>query len=292
MSDTSPIDASVKALLREFPAATARLARLDPVPDTVVFEDTAVNLPERRADHVTVLGDADDPKRGAMYLEYQLRPNPALISEWEYKRCALRVRLQMQVVLLVLYLEKGDRARFPDAHVEEVCGVQNEFRFTAVYLWEHADRIRSGELWELAPLLVLCEDNPGEETIRTEFELIANSGAPPQVQADLLLLALRVGARDLPRAMMEAIFRETLPMSEATTIIDDWIAEGEARGEARGRAEGELEATRRVAIRFLRSRFGELPATLVEHVSAADADYCEDLLVRAGSAESLQELGW
>lgn len=288
MSDLSPVDACVKTLLREFPGVIARLAGLSALSEQVFFEDTAINLPERRADHVLVLGSPDDPKRGALYVEYQLRPNPALIPEWEYKRCGLRIRLQIDVVLLVLYLEKGDRSTFPDSYIEVVGGVSNEFRFTSVRLWEHAERIRNGELWELAPLLVLCEDNPGEETLREEFALISNSGAPAQTQADLLALALRVGERDLPRSMLEAIFREAIPMIQGASIIDDWIAEGRAEGEAKGK----LDEAQRLLTRFLGNRFGALPPALTAHIAAADAAACEELLLRAGRAESLRELGW
>lgn len=38
--------------------------------------------------------------------------------------------------------------------------------FTAIRLWEHADRIRSGELIELAPLLLLGEESPTEQSVR------------------------------------------------------------------------------------------------------------------------------
>ena len=36
--------------------------------------------------------------------------------------------------------------------------------------------IRSGELWGLAPLLVLCEDDPGERTLRKEVALTSEHG--------------------------------------------------------------------------------------------------------------------
>ena len=44
-------------------------------------------------------------------------------------------------------------ATFPEGFEEDFCGVMNGFRFARVLLWEHADRIRSGELKELAPFL-------------------------------------------------------------------------------------------------------------------------------------------
>jgi len=149
-ADPNPVDASIKALLREVPQALFRLARR-PLPEVITFEDTVINLPERRADHVFIVGAATDPRQGALYVEYQLKPDPRRLLEWQYKRAALGLRLEIPVVLLAIYLEKGGRATFPDRAADEVWGIENEFRFTAVRLWEHAGRIRSGELWELAP---------------------------------------------------------------------------------------------------------------------------------------------
>lgn len=269
-----------------------RLAGIDPGQRPLAFDDTAINLPERRADHVILLGKEGDAERGAFYLEYQLRPAPERTPEWEFKRSAIRLRLGAPVILVVIYLEKGDRATFPAGYTDELRGRSNEFHFTAIRLWEHAARIRSGELWQLAPLLVLCEDKPSAETFRTELQLISNSGAPEEVQADLFAVALRVGARSIPRAMLEAIFREALPMVQGASIIDDWIAEGEARGKAAGELHGRLEEARRLLRTLLEARFGEIPGSLGARIDAADREWCETFLRQAARAESLDELRW
>jgi hypothetical protein len=67
-------------------------------------------------------------------------------------------------------------------------------------------------------------------------------------------------------------------------------AEGEARGRAEGEARGRAEATRRMVLRVLRARFGELPEALVAQVEAAEPEWCEELAERAARAESLTEL--
>jgi len=294
MSDPQPdpIDTSVKALVREFPDVVLRLAGVEPPPGPLRFEDTAINLPERRADHVLVIGAAGEPEYGAIYLEYVLRPDTKMLPTWEYKRAALRLRLGTRVVLLVLYLEAGGRATFPETDREEVAGIANEFQFAALRLRDHADRIRRGELWELAPLLVLCEDNPDERTVRTQLELIRGSGAPAGVQADLLAMALRVDARDLPRAMLEAVFRETIPMIQGASSIDDWIAEGKAECKAEGKAEGKAEEARLLLSALLRALFGDLPAEMEQRIDTADPAWCETLLLAASRAESYQDLRW
>lgn len=74
---------------------------------------------------------------------------------------------------MVINLKKGDRATFPNRSNGEVAGISTEFRFTAVRLWEHADRIRSGQLAELAPLPGLCESSRTVNTVREEIDLLA-----------------------------------------------------------------------------------------------------------------------
>jgi hypothetical protein len=69
---------------------------------------------------------------------------------------------------------------------------------------------------------------------------------------------------------------------------------GEARGEARGKAEGEAqgrtEEARRLTLRLLRARFGDLPAALVARIEQADPEWCEDLAERAQRVETVAEL--
>jgi hypothetical protein len=110
-----------------------------------------------------------------------------------------RAQPGIPAVLTVVYLAKGDRAAFPAIHRVEGGGLVNEYRFHTIHLWEHADRIRSGELRELAPLLVLCEHEPTAATLHTERELIMGLEAPPAVQAELLAVAVMVGTRYFAR---------------------------------------------------------------------------------------------
>jgi hypothetical protein len=290
MQPDHPIDISIKGLLRGQAPVLFRLLGQPESPSHWRWEDTALSLPELRADHVLVLGTAAEPDQGALYVEYQLAPDPANLATWAVKWSGLLRQLGLPTSLLVLYLERGAYATFPDRLAVNVAGVATELRFTAVCLWEHGDRIRSGELWQLAPLLVLCEDNPTEETVRREVELITGSPASPAEQADLLAFALRVGARDFSRVVLERVFREMLPMVRGATIIDDWIAEGEARGEARGETRGREGEARQMALRLLRRRFGDLPASLVSRVERLEVAECETLAERLVDGASLEQL--
>ena len=44
-------------------------------------------------------------------------------------------------------------------------------------------------------------------------------------------------------------------------------------------------------LNVLRERFGELPAPVVARIEQGDPEWCEDLLARALTAGSLEELG-
>jgi hypothetical protein len=88
---------------------------------------------------------------------------------------------------------------FPRLAYDPGRGFSNTHEFETVRLWEHAERIRSGECREPAPLLLLCEDTSDEATLRHERELILSLGAPRPVQADLLAVAMMVGMRFFAR---------------------------------------------------------------------------------------------
>lgn len=293
-ADYHPIDASMKALLRSHPEVLFRLAGQPLKATCLRLEDTAINLPEQRADHVFVVTDGGDQKKGVVYVEYQLHPRVDVLPLWFAKAGALGRQLNLPVVLLAVYLEKGRRANFPDEYAVSVSGLRSSYQFPIIRLWEHAGRIRNGELWQLAPLLVLCEDNPTERTLREEVALITRSGAPAEEQGELLAMALRVAGRKLPRTLVETVFREELPMIQGATIVDDWIAEGEARGEARGETRGELrgrtEEARRLTREAFTIRFGELPVQFAARLETADAEECDRLFRRVMTATSLSEL--
>jgi hypothetical protein len=287
----SVIDRSLKLLVRDAAPAFFRLAGLDIAGRPVGAGDVAINLPEYRADQVFVIGGEGDADRCAVHLEYQLQPDPRVVLGWFLKNAALTAHLRMPVLLVVVYLNRGGRATFPAEYRVASLGVENAFRFHAVCLWEHQERIRSGELPELAPLLVLCEDKPTEATLREERELILSAGLSSDARKDLLGVAILVGRRYFDGETLRRVFREEMEMLKGVDFIDEWIAESFAKGEAQGEARGELRKARAIALDALRKRFGELPPSVVQHVESADAQACSDLVLRLLDGVSLQELG-
>jgi predicted transposase YdaD len=320
----SLIDRSVKRLFRDQPHAVLRLAGVEAA--SVRFEDTNLNIPELRADHVFIVEEEGDAAPYALYLEYQLRPDTELLVHWGLKWLGLCRQLPMPVALLVVYLEKSDRATFPSTYERSGGPLRTTLSFDTVRLWEHRDRILSGEWPELAPLLVLCEPHPTEATLAQEVELIHRSGLPRGVQTELMGVAISVASRVFGRDVLRTIFREELAMLDEMENLKElfletgsfrkWLedprvsgevqarakaegkAEGEAEGIAKGKAEGEAEgiakgkaeAARRMTLAFLSRHFGELPQALVDRITLADAEACQRLFDRALTAASLAEL--
>ena len=277
---TNPIDRSMKLLVRHCPTVLLRLAGIETNDAEIKFEDANVIMPELRADHVCILSWIPF----AVYLEYQFNPKKELLELWFAKCGALTKQLKMPVGLLAIYLQKGDYATFPDRYEVQVGDIKTQFHFTAVKLWEHESRIRSGELIELAPLLILFEDNPSHDTVREEIALIKNSGLPPKVQSDLLGTALILASRQFTRNVIKSLFEEEIKMKYETGLVDDWLEES--------KAEGELNRTRKMLTLFLTRRFNATPDALLKKIDGAEIKWCESLFDRAITIDSLEELGW
>jgi predicted transposase YdaD len=292
------IDRSVKALIRQVPGAFFRLAGVETGLSPIRYEDVTVSIPEHRADQVLSLGADDDPDRWASHLEYQLQPDARVLRGWFFKNAGLNAQLDMPVILTVLYLTRGNSAPFPDTVTIQGGGLSNHYQFNTIRLWEHTDRIRGGDLPELAPLLLLCEDNPTEQTLREERALILDLSTTREVRVELLAEALTVGTRYFARELLETLFREELQMLKEASIVGDWLEEalqegyekGIQEGIQQGIQQGKTEATQEFVLDFLRERFGELSPAVVTRVQSADLAWCKEFIQRASRANSLEEL--
>lgn len=293
------LDRSLKVLFRLAAPAFLRLAGLSVDPSRIRIGDVTINLAEHRADGFVFVGDEGDPKRWAAHVEFQSQPDSRVLTTWFLKNAVLTSQLQMRVLLIVLYLLRGDRATFPDSYFAAAGGISNEYRFHAIRLWEHAEAIRSGELAELAPLLLLCEDKPSEETIEEERALIRDLDAPREVKADLLAVAAMIGTRYFTAEVLQRLFREELMMLKEAGFIQEWIEEGieegiekgRAEGIEKGRAEGRAEGARELLLQQLAVRFGELPAAVVQRIGELSVEECQQIGLRLLTASSLDELG-
>lgn len=270
MNGSALIDRSLKALARRVAPAFFRLAGIAVEPSTLHWEDVTVNLPELRADQVLLVEETGPAGRWGMHFEFQLEPDRRVLPDWFFKNAAFTRQLGIEVLLTVIYLTRGRRARFPTAYTVRRGGGRNRFEFETVRLWEHAERIRSGDLQELAPLLVLCENEPTGATLREERELIHRLAVPSEVRSDLLAIAVMVGTRYFGRELLLELFREEMQMLKEASFIQEWLTEAEAEAEARGEARGRLEAMRANLRLLLEERFGALPEALASQIAAID----------------------
>lgn len=106
-------------------------------------------------------------------------------------------------------------------------------RLACLLLWEYADRIRSGELKELAPLLVLFYDRPSKEVVLEEKKLI-HKVKDAQERSDLLALAAMVAFRKFKNGLIKELFYEEYQMMKASNFIEEWIKEGWEKGRREG----------------------------------------------------------
>ena len=288
MIPNAQLDRSLKVLSRRALPALLRLIGVAADPEQVRFENVAINLPEHRADDVLVLGEVDSPAPGALLIEYQLEPDRELLESWHYKATALGKSLGLPVVLVVLYLERGEYATFPNAHVIQVGGLTNRFEFPTIRLWEHGDRIASGELPELAPLLLLCSEEKTEAVLQQERRMILDLPVSRDLRRDLLAVATMIGRRFFEGRVLERIFREEMSMLKEADFIQEWIEEGEARGEARGEERG----VRVALLNILRGKFGPLTPDTEARLAELTLDQALELTKRAGNSQSLADLGF
>lgn len=283
----TPIDRSMKALIREVPEAFVRLAGVGTGPSVIQLRDVTVNVPEHRADQVLVIGDDGDPHQWGWHLEYQLAPDRRRLEGWLFKNAALNRQMRMPVVLTVVYLTREGRRRFPEAYAIRGGGIENRHRFHVIRLWEHIDRIRSGELAQLAPLLVLCEDNPRDETLQLERDLILRAAVPEPVRSELLAVALTVGARYFSRDLLYEFFRKELEMVKGSGIVEEWVNEAAEKAAESART---AEA-RAFLLMVLGEKYGTIPSRAMAAVEAGSHDWCHRIAQRALRGETLQELG-
>ncbi len=142
------LDHAAKEIVRLVPDLIARLLRVPVDGRTLRFADTSVRSREHRADHVLLVGVLGEPGTFGWHLEFQAGDDRREFGRWNQKNAALNEQLKAPIALIIIYLQPGSA---PDGFEIEAGGIRNRYQFTSIKLWEYEDRIRSGELSELAP---------------------------------------------------------------------------------------------------------------------------------------------
>jgi len=106
------------------------------------------------------------------HLEFQLQHKSDFPKRIFIYSAELTDLFQIPVISLVLYLERR-KSPLPDSYT--VClgdKVVNRFSYQVLKLWEYTKEIRAGKFPALAPLLSMLVEEPTEETLIEERELI------------------------------------------------------------------------------------------------------------------------
>ena len=238
--DISVLDRAAKRLFGEAPRAALLLAgaRL-PEGVTIRREDVSINIAEHRADQVFVPDVPGSP--WAIHMEYVTQPDPRDHPNWLYKNGCLNRQLKIPVLLVVVYLEKGDYATFHAGCTLEGGGILNTHGWHVVLLWDFVEAIRHGALRELAPFLSLCLDHPTEEILLEQKAIIKDLDVSEARRAELIALSMMIGRRQFSESALEAAFREELPMLKEMEFVQEWMAECRQEGLFQGREEGREE---------------------------------------------------
>jgi predicted transposase YdaD len=180
---------------------------------------------------------------------------------------------------------RGNYATFPDGYEDELGGLTNAHRFVRILLWEHEERIRSGELKELAPFMLLFYDVPDPGILEVANQLI-ETVADPQQRLELKSLGAIIAARYFSDEIIRQYLKLEFPMVRETTIFKEWFDQSRAEG----RAEGEVSGNRRLLQKQLERKFGPLSQDLKEHLQKLDSAQLDALATALFDLATIEDL--
>lgn len=241
-------------------------------------EDAQIQIHEHRADKVWRVHDG--VREGCVTLEAISTPDQRDLRRLNLKNAALQTNLDLPVITILVYLMRGKYATFPDGYEDELGGLTNSHRFARLLLWEHEERIRSGELKELAPFLPLFYEVPDLSILEVENRLIEDV-ADPQRRLELKGIGAIIAARHFSEEIIKQFLKLDFPMIRETTIFTEWLdqryQEGVVAGELTGETKGELKGKRLLLQKQLERKFGPLARELKERLQPLDGDALDTL---------------
>ena len=271
-------DRVMKILGRHYAESFLKLA----FPDTTfqlvgTLENVEITLPDRRADflhRIQVEGE-----EYLLHFEFQLQHRADYPRNVFTFSGGLTDQHQKPTITIVLYLERRESDP-PSEYVVQIGDwVIHRFTYPIIKLWDYTDRIRSGELREFAPLLIMLEREKTEAVLHQEKELILQE-THPQKRADSLATAVMIASRYFELDWLWEFFGEEVEQMRESGFITDWIEDGIQQGK------------RLLLIQLLATKFGELPQSVTEQINGMTADEELDQLgVRLLTANSLEEMG-
>ncbi len=264
----------------------------------VVFKeitDPQINLPELRGDKALVV--EEDGEVCYIMFEAMLRPEPEKLPTFALKALGMQYIQKRRVLVAIVYLEKGRYASFPAGFENRVDGVANQYQLSKILLWEHKDRILSGELKELAPFLALLDEQSAPAIMDTQKGLL-NQISDPKLQSDLLAIAMVVDARVFGYDLVFEKFKKEVNMLKESSFVQDWLDEkyregelnGELKGEIKGEIKGKIEGKRLLLQSILTQKFGNLAPELLLKLQLSSNEQLDRLGAIVLSLNSIDEL--
>ncbi len=273
-------------------------ARLDFQTLRFIDKEVFANVPlgeVRRADVVAELQTRDgQPELVLVHIEVQATPESDFARRMFEYYAVLRLHYRLPIFPIVVYLRRGSSSRMEE-YQESLFG-QNllTFRYHSLAL----ARLEAEEYVGTSPLGVALSAMMSREAIRNRVRL-------------RLSMLERVVASELDEALkhllvnvIETFFELTGEEAEEYRRIVSgkeyravqeveltWADKLMEKGREEGREEGVVEGSRRMLLRLLTAKFGELPQeskARIEALSAADLDSLLDRVLTAGT---LNELG-
>jgi hypothetical protein len=246
----------------------------------VGVEDTQLQIPEHRADKIWRVHDGK--KEGCILFEAILQPDRRSFRGINLKNAAVHAALKIPVISVLVYLQKGRYRTFPDSYEHKIGDLLNRHSFVRIKLWEHEERIRNGELKELAPFLPLFYDDPPVEVLEAVDTLI-EAFEDEEQRTELKGVAAIVASRKFAKGLILQTLKLELSMIREKTIFSEWFdkahEEGHAEGHAEGRTEGlvlgEIRGKHLLLQKLLEKKYGTLPAELkiaVLRLNSEDSD--------------------
>ena len=271
-------DRVMKILGRHYAESFLKLA----FPDTDfqlvgTLENVEITLPDRRADFLHRL--QVDGEEYLLHFEFQLQHRTDYPRNVFTFSGGLTDQHQKPTITIVLYLERRESDP-PSEYVVQIGEwVIHRFTYPIIKLWDYTDRIRSGELREFAPLLIMLEPEKTEAVLRQEKELILQE-THPQKRADSLATAVMIASRYFELDWLWEFFGEEVEQMRESGFITDWIEDGIQQGK------------RSILIRLLAAKFGELPQSVTDQIQGMTTEEELDQLgVSILTANSLEEIG-
>ena len=194
-------DRTVKALARRYPEPFIRLALGSTEGLTVAtIENPEINLPERRLDFVYGLQEED--QEYILHLDFQLQHQADMPERMFTYNALLTATYAQPVISAVIYLERHNYRHLPQEYVVKFRGRPvHTFPYLVIKLWEYEEAIASGELQELAPLLIMLTEKKDEKVLARSRELILNN-KDEGWRANAMSTAVTVGGRYFPKEFL------------------------------------------------------------------------------------------